>query len=512
MTPPCGRCSQRRAQKREAENRRFGGALAGWLEEAPAASRTPRENGLVPADRFLDEVLAPLAEKRPLLLIVADGLPLALARRIAADRDLKLWREQAFAGDPRRLLGVAPLPTVTRLARTTLLTGRRADGNADTERAGFASHGGLLATGGRRAAPPLLLHKKEYFHADRSGLTDTCRNAMKDQDQRVVGVVINAVDDALGGNDRVEEAWTAGDLPGLRSLFALAEESQRLVVLTSDHGHVSERGTAALVADRVAEGGGGERWRPGRDAAGDPVEPGPGERLFRGPGVGFPGEGSIGVVAPWTESLRYTRSANDGYHGGATPQEVITPILLLDASPEKTPGLEDLPEDTPLWAIDPSLDAAGPGLDAPPVGPAPALPNPAPEPAPAGDLFEPEPEPTPEPTPEPATPAAGPAWITTLLASDVFASQQKTVGRRSLKDEEVAAWLSGLADLGHQVTLPAIASRLKLSPMRTKGEVAILQRLLNVDGYEVLTLEGASQTLKLNPDLLLTQFDLPDAR
>lgn len=495
-------------KKREAENERFGASLAAHLEKAPAERAVARNHGLVPADCFVDEVLVPLAKtKRPLLLIVADGLPLDLARPLVRDADLKHWREQAFEGDPRRLLGVAPLPTVTRLARTTLLTGRRAVGDAETERAGFAGHDALHAAGGKGALRPLLLHKSKYFRSDRSGLTETCRAALEDTKQRVVGVVINAVDDALGGNDRVEEAWSAGDLPGLRDLFRLAEESQRLVVLTSDHGHVSERGTAALVADRVAEGGGGERWRPGRDAAGDPVEPGSGERLFRGPGVGFPGEEGVGIVAPWTESLRYTRGANDGYHGGATPQEVITPILVLDASPEKTVGLEDLPEDTPLWVIDPGLDAAH--LQEAEAAPPPARPRPTPEPAPAGGLFEPEAEPA--PPAEPRKPTASHPWISDLLASEVFASQKSTVGRRPLDDDSVAAWLVALADLGNQVTLPAIASRLSLSPVRTRGEVAILQRLLNVDGYEVLTLEGVSQTLRLNRELLLIQFDLPDA-
>jgi hypothetical protein len=44
--------------------------------------------------------------------------------------------------------------------------------------------------------------------------------------------------------------------------------------------------------------------------------------------------------------------------------------------------------------------------------------------------------------------------------------------------------------------------------MRLLGLIAIVQRVLNVDGYPVIARDEASDTIQLNRELLLQQFDL----
>lgn len=56
---------------------------------------------------------------------------------------------------------------------------------------------------------------------------------------------------------------------------------------------------------------------------------------------------------------------------------------------------------------------------------------------------------------------------------------------------------------------PAFAQRLAVPPIRIDGFLASLQRILNVDGYPVLT-SDASQTIRLNLMLLREQFELSE--
>jgi hypothetical protein len=53
----------------------------------------------------------------------------------------------------------------------------------------------------------------------------------------------------------------------------------------------------------------------------------------------------------------------------------------------------------------------------------------------------------------------------------------------------------------------AFAQRLAVPPIRVDGLLASLQRVLNVDGYPVLTIDS-SQTVRLNLTLLKEQFAL----
>ena len=53
-----------------------------------------------------------------------------------------------------------------------------------------------------------------------------------------------------------------------------------------------------------------------------------------------------------------------------------------------------------------------------------------------------------------------------------------------------------------------LAGRIGLQVFRMGGFLSGLQRVLNLEGYQVLSVDKASDTVRLNLDLLKTQFDL----
>ena len=141
------------------------------------------------------------------------------------------------------------------------------------------------------------------------------RTALADAQQRVVGVVYNAVDDHLKGSDQLHQRWALDQLRLLPSLLREAREARRVVVVTADHGHVLDDGTRALPH------GVGDRWRgPGQPATDDEV-------VLRGPRVLNP-EGGQQVVCLWGERTRYANRRN-GYHGGVAPQELVVPLSVF---------------------------------------------------------------------------------------------------------------------------------------------------------------------------------------
>ena len=95
--------------------------------------------------------------------------------------------------------------------------------------------------------PPVLFHKKEVTEGARGAIGDELSKAILSPNHRVVGVVINAIDDRLGGAQQIRDDWTINRISPLGSLLKLARDSGRVVVLASDHGHVWHRPDARNV-------------------------------------------------------------------------------------------------------------------------------------------------------------------------------------------------------------------------------------------------------------------------
>jgi hypothetical protein len=102
-----------------------------------------------------------------------------------------------------------------------------------------------------------------------------------------------------------------------------------------------------------------------------------------------------------------------------------------------------------------------------------------------------------------------PAWVGQLLASDTFKEQLQRNARLGLDAERARRFLEALAERGGRLPLDALARRLDLPQVRLTGLVAAMRRVLNVDGYSIVALDEASQTVAANVALLRDVFGLP---
>lgn len=460
---------------REEQAQQFGRLLADWT----AAGSQSDE--VIPIERVLEQIVAPLATTSSVLVIVIDGMSVAVCRELLSDLTRHEWIALC---EPDRSFNrpvIATLPSVTEFSRTSLLCGRLQAGAANEERTGFAEHPGLVARC-RAGSPPLLFHRATLQETEDAVLAADVRHEIGSTHRKVVGVVVNAVDDHLLKGGQIDTRWSRDEIKVLPALLHEARTARRLVVLLADHGHVLDCQAQARPCD------GGERWRV---ASGEPSAD---ELLVQGQRVLTEGHR---LIAPWSERVRYGVMKN-GYHGGISPQEMVVPVAVLSSTDSFPAGWHEQPVDTPAWWDEPSRTE--------PVAkrPAPVLKPAKPEP---GTLFDlrgaEEPPEEPKKAGEPC-----PAWVTRLLASAVF-EQQKQLGGRGLPGDEVfTKLLSTLDRRGGKLTSVALARALEFPTLRLSGLLAKAQRVLNIDGYAVLSRDDASDTVELNRELLLKQFDL----
>jgi hypothetical protein len=454
----------------------FAQALIEWNANKPAL-----DGRLVPVESVLEHVLAPIAAAHPVLLLVMDGLSISIFRELFARSASHGWAEMVPSDIGQALVGVAALPTVTEVSRTSLLCGRLTLGVAAQEKAGFASHAALLAHS-RAGTPPRLFHKGDL--ADATNLAPEVRAAIADPHQRVIGVVYNAVDDHLSGPDQLHQRWTLEDLRLLLPLLREAREARRLVVITADHGHLLEDGTTQLA------GGESDRWRPGTDSRA------PHEVAVSGGRV-VTSDGSNTVVCLWGESTRYGGRKN-GYHGGLSPQEVTVPLSVMVPLGMNLPGWTPAPPAQPEWW---ELPPIAKSKEAKPAIAPPARP---PGRKPTAQTGQPQLFDTTELPPVPAP--AVPDWISALLSGAIYASQRQLAARVALPDEKMRLLLTALSERGGKLSRAALAQRLSLPEIRLGGMLSAVRRMLNVDQAPVLVVDEAAGTVELNIALLQQQF------
>ena len=454
-------------ERRDAQNAHFGSLLANWLQLGQAA-------GFLPIERVLDEVVVPVSGIAPVLVLVMDGMSVAIGHELLEAVERDGWAPVNRAGGGALQPVLAACPTVTEVCRMSLLSGSLRRGVASDEKTAFATHQGLAAASSARR-PPLMLHKGDLSDGA-GGLSADAAGEVGNPDRRVVGVVLNAVDDHLLKADGVRPHWTADYVQLLMPLLHAARAAGRFVVLTSDHGHVLEDGSSAR------PGGDADRWRPVQPPPGD------GEVLLSGHRVVAEGQS---IVAAWSERVRY-RSQKNGYHGGASPQEVVVPLAILaPAEPADGEWVEQVVHRPAWW----SVELAGQGAQAPAAPPAPVR---RPESrTPLLDVVEP-----------PAAPDDAAAWIERLFASRPFVEQRRSANRVPLADDRIRQVLAALNERGGRMTREALAMRVSVPAIRLTGQLAALRQLLNVDGYAVLSVDEASDTVELNIPLLLAQFEL----
>ncbi|MFO0914164.1 MAG: BREX-2 system phosphatase PglZ [Pirellulales bacterium] len=469
---------------RQQQNREFARLLADWTHAGSSGGE------ILPVEDILEQIVAPLASEALVLVIVVDGMSVAVSRELLTDITRHEWFAISEPGRKFNRPGLATIPSVTEFSRNSLLRGRRVSGGSEEERIGFSEHPSLVARS-RSGSPPILFHKALLQETDDSVLAAEVRKEIASTHRRIVGVVVNAVDDHLLKGEQLDTRWTRDAIKVLPALLHEARIARRLVVLVSDHGHVVD----CQAEGRPLKTGevGGERWRAAGRSDGGPADIAPDEYLVGGSRVLVSDQR---LIAPWSEQVRYGIKKN-GYHGGLTPQEMVIPIVVLSSTDELPKGWREQPIDIPAW-WDESLDR--PPSNETVLPPLQLIPIPTPS---SGMLFSKDDD-------EDAAGRAvlAPEWVPSLLASEIYQGQKQLAGRGVPDDHVMAGLLVALDGRGGKMTSAGLARALQFPPMRLPGLLAKAERLLNVDGYDVLRRDDVSDTIEFNRELLLRQFDL----
>jgi hypothetical protein len=483
--------------RRRIENRRFAELLASWTT-SPSTPDQLASSGLSTVEAVVPRVLAGFAAQ-PLLLVVLDGCGLPSFSELAPQFGEAGFREiihvgsgTAEGGASSRMVGIAALPTVTEVSRASLLAGRLSLGNQDRERAEFEGNTAIRRDG--RSA--VLFHKNRLAGPAGESLSAEVSEALGPTGPAVVGVVINTIDDQLHKGTFADEL-RIGDVGVLLSLLEAARNSSRVVVVSADHGHVLAQPDDGGSGVFSGGGDGGERWRQADRPAAEGEVLLCGERVLLG--------GAAGVLAPWEDDYRYAAKAG-GYHGGATPEEVLVPIAVFQPAGIDAPsGWEPFVEAPPLWW---DLWAEATRTFEPPVsGRTGKSRKKAGKPVDKaqGTMFV---VPTVLSVPLGAEAPVVPGWVDALLASDVWREQKTKVGRAALPDDRVRAALTAMVRRGGVISFAALALDAAMPQARLAGFLATLARVLNVDAYAVLDVDATAQQARLAVSTLGEQFQI----
>ncbi len=449
-------------------------------QDATAAAHLTGEllppSTVVPVERLLTEVVQPIAQQRPTLVIVLDGMSVATAAELVAEIPAHGWAELVDASSLLRSSALAALPTVTEYSRTSLFSGTLLAGNQQVEKARFSA-----------ALAGVLFHKDDLRADAGRSLPAAVTDAIADRSQQVVAAVLNTIDDALGNADVDALRWSVRSVAKLEALLDAARSAGRAVILTSDHGHVAERGSLLRAVPQAAA-----RWRD--PATGAPASD---EVLVVGPRV--LAEGGTAVLAV-SDGIRFA-SKRAGYHGGASLAELTIPIIVL-----KPRGAEDLdgwveaPPQMPSWWHE-ALRQPSPKETAPQQR-APRRARPDVAIASAPTLFDAEPE------LEPAATDPRPDLIEQLIGGELFSARRARAGRHPIDIDTARSMLTVLVDGGGRAHRETLAAAARLPSTSMPGLLASLKRVLNVDGYPVIDNDADLDVVVLDMSLLREQFAL----
>jgi len=478
--PSLGGAYQRLAaavrERRDRLNARFGEAVAAEISTDGAGVRS--------LERVLAEVVDPLVKAGTrVLLVVLDGMNWSIAHAIFEwiGRRAALDRVTGDRGGKWKPL-LSPLPSITTVARASLLCGELAEGGQNVEQSGFLAAAGRFGwkTGSGKG---ILFHKAGLEGPDRIDVG--IRKSIGDERLDVVAAVVNAIDDQLSTNGQLRPEWTERDLPILKELVDAAEIERRAIVIVADHGHVVD----VPGADKVLAEGSGDRWR----SAIDP--PRPGEIEVSGPRVVLPERGGP-IVVPFDDRTRYT-GRKAGYHGGASPQELVCPMAVFApiVSSNRLPTVwtaEVVPAPA-WWSGRVSEASAGIVAEVPPSDAADAIKAVA-----AGD----------RPQRRASGPTGGIAWVADLVASETFLMQQKRAGRRAIDSARVQEVLERIVRAGGSVGMEELAVSLDTTTQRLRSQITAIVQILNLEQYLVLEFNETANRIALNEGLARRQFGL----
>ncbi|MDC0992043.1 BREX-2 system phosphatase PglZ, partial [bacterium] len=458
--------------------------FSGRFGEAVVSEFAGGRGPFLPLEEVMGTVVDPLVKAEgggssagKVLVIVMDGMSWPVALRVFEEigRRSSLRRLTSEPSGRWRPV-VSPLPSVTQVARASLIAGRLTQGGQGVEQQG-------LRDVAERYGWKDDSNKDQVLHKD---ALDAGARKIIGLASSVVVAVVNAVDDQLKTGGQLRPDWSLDQLPILKDLLDTAEFERRSIVVVADHGHIA-------IADgepkhRSEEGG--ERWR----SAADP--PGDGEIRVEGDRVVLPTVGGP-IIVPSDDRVRYAaRSA--GHHGGASPQEMICPLAVFVPSTVVL-GDQWIQESTmpPAWW-------AGESAETPSRISAPTTVVQSDSP---GDGLGATPE-TSESEKEIDSGTTTSGWIATLLATELFESQRKSAGRRPPDVAKVQQLLSTIDSAGGTVGMDELASRMQTTRVRLQGVVVTVSNILNIDGYPVLASIDGGQQVRLDAQLACRQFEV----
>jgi len=435
---------------------------------------------VVPVERMLAEVVVPLSAASRILLIVLDGMSVPTAVELASGLDSLGWTEVVPENTRRREVAIAMLPTITEYSRTSLFAGEPLSGNLQTEKSRFAS-----------AVNGVLFHKDDLRADAGHALPRAVTEAIADPGRKIVAAVLNTIDDALAGADVDALRWTTHSIAHFEALLAAASDAGRIVVLTSDHGHIVERGSELRSTPHASA-----RWR---DASGEP--PRDDEVLVSGARVLAPGGKAILAVS---DGLRYA-AKRPGYHGGAALAELTVPIIVAKPRGAASPtGWIEAPPQEPVWWNEP-VQADAPIEAAASTAKARAKQKKLSEPA-APTLFDGT-----EASTEQSILAIPASLGDELLASQAYIRRRRLAGRHPVEDRVTLAVIACLVAGSGRAHRDTLAAAVGVPSYTFNGVLTALRRVLNVDGYPVIDVDSDQETVTLDSVLLREQFKLGSA-
>lgn len=448
-------------------------------------ARGDKLNGrLLYVEQVLESLLAPIAEKNPVLLLVLDGMSQAVFCELVDDLVQHGWVELRPEAQIQSRCLVSALPSITKVSRCSLLSGALSQGLAVDEKAAFTGHPTLKRIASTKA-PPALFHKQELQQPGSGALNSKVREAIASTESRILAAVINAIDDQLSSSSQIALDWRVDSMRILWQVLEAAREAGRVVIITSDHGHVLDHDSFYLDAQSSS----GERYHLGTGTVRDQ------EILLKGPRVVTEHQAA---VLPWSEKVRYSKTRSMGYHGGASLQELVIPLGIFVSAGEENvlPEWREVPVSKPAWW---SIEKGAAALvlkEEEAVTYKPATQKQATA-ARMDDLFA-----------APKEKAEKKDWIENLFKSPVYEDMRSRVGRLPITEEELGALLNLLARNAGHLMQSVVVRELNKPELRMRGFLSAAQRLLNVDGYPILQVNRESQTITLDIRALKTQFDL----
>jgi len=479
-----------------ADDQRFATAYVSWVDAGKPS------NEVLPIEHVTKRIVAQFlkgGEHRRLLLVLMDGMSYAAAVQVLQRlRDQRRWSPIAW-----RLSGwngqlpippvLAAAPTLTEVSRAALFAGvadpRFGDQGTDKDEARWASNPHVRDLVGEE---PLKVFFRREIHAGHE-LIEEVKQAIAG-DQRVVAVVVNAIDEQLKGSLQVAVDYSKTPILPLEALLSAADGAERAVLLVADHGHVAGDAMRVVAGRIPARREGGARWR----ALAEGEQPQDGEVLL--PRTSWKPRGAAGVAALW-DTAQANRAPHYGEHGGLSLAEAVAPAFLIApewldrvAGDDVELSCRVLPE--PDWW---TLKIARPAVTSVAPVEEPSTPAKA-----QLKLIAEEPAKMPTASPPASTELA---LVGRLRASKLFTQQVAGVPKPDA--ERILTWLAVLVEAGGSLAAADFARLCGVRPHQVGGVVARMG-VLNADGFAIVEHDVAGRRIVLHKARLLSQFGVTE--